>query len=183
MQGLRDYARTLRAVTAVCAAATLAVVLFANEHARATAKERAVYAVNAILWKTSELIFETQRLQADLAAYRAGQRPREAAALRFDILWSRLDLLDGTILHDLDGFDTQLDRYQTLLEAREPLVFGDRPPPAAQIERFESELEELCLGARQIWNDAFAGEMAVMDLLHNAVPDDPGAPVSRSRQG
>lgn len=156
LRGIRENARTLRALTAVCVAGALAVVLFVNESEQNRARERAVFATNAALWKMSEMIFEGQRLATELMRYSAGHGEKADVELRFDILWSRLDVLEAEGLSRIESFSEPIAHYQQFLEREEPTIYDADAIAAAEVLRVHTELELLVLEARGAWTEAFA---------------------------
>ncbi|GGB22858.1 ATP-binding protein [Allosediminivita pacifica] len=168
---LVENLRLLRAVVAICAAMTLAGVLMVHQGNQHAARETAILAVNETLWRLSELFFETQRLSADLVAYQDDRRAKSDVELRFDVLWSRVDLLlEAEFGRDLQ-FDTMLRRYAEFLEQEEPLIYEAESIPDEEVFRMVGNLGALVAETRAAWTRAFSGErvgMRFADLRHHS---------------
>ncbi|WGW05203.1 ATP-binding protein [Tropicibacter oceani] len=153
---IRDNNRMLRAVFAVCLAGSLAAILFVREQQRATDREAELYSVNSALWKISELIYETERLSGVLLAYAIGDDTQQGVALRFDILWSRTDVLSVAAGERTLVFAQVIQGYSDFLKAEEPAVFGDAPLSDADVDRMRGQLQVLSHRARSVWSEAMA---------------------------
>lgn len=152
---LGENARALRALTALCAAVALAILLFAFEQAYLKSRSDAVHKVTAIVWSMSELHFESQRSVATVEAYWSGRADLADLRLRFDILWSRVSVAGRDVAPMADAFDPILGRYVALLEASDPLIYGAEAPDRAGLERFVDALSALTLDSRRVWSMAF----------------------------
>ncbi|WP_323770817.1 ATP-binding protein [Antarctobacter sp.] len=155
LRWLGDNARALRALTALCAAVALAVLLFVFEQAHVKNRANAVHMVTAALWSMSELHFESQRTVSTIESYWAGRTDLTDVRLRFDILWSRVDVAGKDSERMGVSFDTILDDYVALLETNDPLIYGAAPPDRGRLERFVEELSALILESRRVWSITF----------------------------
>ncbi|MDU8913645.1 ATP-binding protein [Aestuariicoccus sp. MJ-SS9] len=156
-RALRENARTVRACLAVCFAAALALVLTWEQRTVAAAKERAVFTVTATSWKVSELIFETQRASASLIEFAAGEIDQDTLALRFDILWSRVGVVESTQVAELSELEGLMARYSRFLREEEAAFIGDVPLTPEKIAALRDELEALVTLTRRVWVHAYAG--------------------------
>lgn len=157
---LRDNAGTLRALTAVSVAIALAVVLFVQERTQIAAKERAVFAVTAASWKVSEFIFETQRLATGIELYGYGDVDKTEVELRFDLLWSRLDVLRGSELAQSEAISQLLSEVQAYLADNEVVIYDAPEIPRADVLRTAKDLDAFARRTRVLWVNVFAGKHA-----------------------
>ena len=153
---LQEDARTLRALLAIGIAAALAAVLFVQERAQATAKERAVFAVSAISWKVSELIFEAQRLATGLEDFADGRITQSDVNLRFDLMWSRLTVLENSEVADDPQFAAILSTFGAFLSGEEAVIYDAPVIPPDTVRRLVADIDELTRLARVSWVDLFA---------------------------
>ncbi len=175
LRNLAEHARTLRALIAVCAAGALCVVLFVTERERNETKARAIYLANATLWKMSELIFESQRFSNELLAYEAGTASVDDVQLRFDILWSRLDVLEQSQVQGWGQIDNQLQAFRSLMVSEEPLIFSDAPLSPEESARLRAAVSRQGLDARRVWTDAFTGASPAIWAISATAVDELGS--------
>lgn len=154
---LKENGRTLRATVAVAAIVALAVLFVAQRGEVNLAKERAMQEVSANSWKVSELVFESQRLSLALRLQSTGEVKRTDVQRRFDLLWSRVDVLEQTNVGDTPEIRSLLQRYREFLGEREEVIF-ERPIIAPRDSIVMArELTELSGELRVIWIDTFQG--------------------------
>ena len=81
---------------------------------------------NDPLWIASRLQFELLNFNAELAEYAIGSRSAEDVSLRFDILWSRLNIMQkgkiAEVIREAEVDGTALVEFKQVLQAIEPLV-------------------------------------------------------------
>ena len=152
---IRDNARALRALAALGVAVALAFLLFSSEQAHVKSRSEAVHAVMSTLWSVSELFFESQRTVTVVESFRAGRADLADVQLRFDILWSRVDVVVDGSFHLSGVFDHHLDQYRALLIANDPLISGDGPMDRDAMERFVEDLSTLNVDTRRAWVKTF----------------------------
>ncbi len=152
---LQDNARALRALTALCVAVALAVLLFVFEQAHVKNRANTVHLVTAGLWSMSELHFESQRTVSSIEAHWAGRTDLADVRLRFDILWSRVDVAGRDAARLGAVFGTVLTEYAVLLEANDLVINGAGPPDRIQLEKFVEALSGLALESRRVWSITF----------------------------
>lgn len=155
VQWLQDNARALRALTALCVAVALAVLLFVFEQAHVKNRANTVHVVTAGLWSMSELHFESQRTVSSIESFWAGRADLSDVRLRFDILWSRVQVAGRDAARLGDVFDTVMSEYAALLEVNDPLINGADPPDRVQLEEFAEALTGLILESRRVWSITF----------------------------
>lgn len=91
------------------------------------------------LWVGSQLQFEMLRLEREIAEVALGQKPPKDIALRFDIAWSRLTILqEGKLAQIIARFDLDpvvLSSLKSTLEEIEPQIAAFTSPDMAQDQR------------------------------------------------
>ncbi len=119
------------------------------------------------LWIASKLQFELLNFNAELAEYAIGTRSAEEVAVRFDILWSRLNIMQegkmAEIISEADVDRTALVDFERVLEKVDPLVQAlpksdilgtDRQVAAkiilAQINPYNLKFKQLSLSMAQV---------------------------------
>lgn len=155
MEPFRTNARTLRALVATTIALGLAALLMEHNRAHNASREQTVRTLNTMLWGISEINFESQRLIGSLTAYEHGEASIEAARLRFDVLWSRLDVVRVTNFGEETGFRELIADFDQLLEDADPILFGSDPPTEAQLTEISDRANALTIRSRQLWTGNF----------------------------
>jgi len=78
------------------------------------------------LWISSQLQFELLSFDAELAEYAIGLKSAEDISVRFDILWSRVHIMQqGKMAAIIEGFDidqTALKEFKRVLETLDPII-------------------------------------------------------------
>ncbi|SNT15103.1 ATP-binding protein [Antarctobacter heliothermus] len=152
---LQDNARALRALTALCVAVALAVLLFVVEQAHVKNRAKTVHIVTAGLWSMSELHFESQRTVSSIESHWAGRSDLADVRLRFDILWSRVEVAGRDAARLGPVFDKVMSEYAALLAVNDSLINGADPPDRIQLEEFVEALSGLTLESRRVWSITF----------------------------
>ncbi|MFT7439598.1 sensor histidine kinase [Sulfitobacter sp.] len=138
------------------------------------------------LWIGSQLQFELLRLERDLGEVALGNTPAEAATLRFDIAWSRINILkEGKLSRLLEEF--QIDRsvladLEATFMALEPRIQGltasglsdemrgqQAGTILTELDGFDQALREFLLALAHAKNDAMAEFRTGMLSLSRAV--------------
>ncbi|MGH1415687.1 MAG: ATP-binding protein [Pelagimonas sp.] len=158
LHALRENARTLRALAAVCAACALSVLFFSKEIHLLKEKERLVFHANALIWRMSETIFHVQGLSADLTYYSQGRIEKYNVNTRFDILWGRLDMVYDTAVGRTEKLGPAIVALQEYLQQEEDVIYHSERISHKDILRIQPDLERLAISARQAWNMTFANE-------------------------
>ncbi|SMX46650.1 ATP-binding protein [Maliponia aquimaris] len=151
---LSDYARAIRALLALCCALGLALMLYEFEQTHQRNRAETVNEVNNTLWAMSELQFESQRLVGAVETYAAGRADLTQLRLRFDILWSRVDVAERESVSLGGTFLPVLADYRRVLQHYDPVVYA----PATDTEdlfRMAEDVGALVLHSRDIWTQAF----------------------------
>lgn len=151
---LSDYARAIRALLALCSALGLAAMLYAVEQTNQRNRAETIHDVNSTLWSMSELQFESQRMIAAIEAYAAGRIDLDQLRLRFDILWSRVDVAERDSTSLGGQFLPVLAEYRQVLGAHDPLIFAP-DPDRELLFRFSDRVTGLIMATREIWAQAF----------------------------
>lgn len=158
---LFEHARALRAIFALCAAVTLATILFAVEQSHVKDRASTVHKVTAALWSMSELHFESQRMLAAIEAYAANHVSLDEVRLRFDILWSRVDAADRETVLLGTVFSSVLQNYRDLLKTHDPMMFGEVAPDDIQLAALGADLSETVIDSRRVWSMTFGTQNPV----------------------
>ncbi|WP_420326878.1 ATP-binding protein [Mameliella sp.] len=155
MKQIRTYARTLRALIATIIAMGLAALLLDYNRAHGESRELTVRNLNSMLWGISELNFESQRLVTVLKNYQLGQADLEDAQLRFDVLWSRVDVVRVSRFGDSTGFPELVADFDKFLDAGDAILFAELPPTDIQLDWIMARLKALTIRSRQLWSGNF----------------------------
>ena len=153
MSTLNAFHRCLLAI-GLCVA--LLVVTLTHRGNLQDAEHEVVFALNATMWKVSELVFEAQRFSTVTSDQMATDNQMEALQLRFDILWSRIDVVAGLEFQrdpQIYGPLAELMRWRTDWD---PVVYGSTPIEASQLLRMREELEEIVVRFRRAWVSEFS---------------------------
>ncbi|MGX9356467.1 ATP-binding protein [Roseobacteraceae bacterium S113] len=150
-------ARSLRALAAVAMIVALTVMFIFHQREMQDAKDRAMFAVSATTWKVSELMVESLRFSQALRLHGNGEVSRDRLQVRFDILWSRIDVVKNTDIEQDESLAEIIKRYETYLAELDPVIFGDGlVPPRFAVQR-AYEVSDLTNEMRVAWVNAFAG--------------------------
>lgn len=155
MRWIPENARALRALAATAVAVILAVLVVNFDRANTQARESTVRDLSAMLWSISELNFESQRLITALTKLRGGQTDIDTVQLRFDVLWSRVDVIRMDRIKHGTGFDQLVADFDTFLSDADVLLFGDRIPDRDSLLSMIDRLEAMTVNSRQIWSKTF----------------------------
>ena len=118
------------------------------------------------LWIASKLQFELLNFNAELAEYAIGSRSAEEVSTRFDILWSRLGVMQegkiAAIINEASVDQTALVEFERVLEKIDPLIqslprlktFGTERQTAAkailaEIDPYNLKFKQLSLSMAQ----------------------------------
>ncbi|MDD9746560.1 MULTISPECIES: ATP-binding protein [Marinovum] len=152
---LVEHGRSIRAIVAVAVIVALAVLFVAQQADMTRTKERAMDRVSATSWKVSELVFETLRFSMALRLHATGEVKRADVEFSFELLWSRIDVVDNTAVGATEEMREILTRFRALLAAEEEAIF-DRPliPPRVAVSLAE-EMSGIARELRVIWLATF----------------------------
>ncbi|WP_283647293.1 iron-sulfur cluster insertion protein ErpA [Marinovum algicola] len=152
---LVEHGRSIRAIVAVAVIVALAVLFVAQQADMTRTKERAMDRVSATSWKVSELVFETLRFSMALRLHATGEVKRADVEFSFELLWSRVDVVDNTAVGATEEMREILTRFRALLAAEEEAIF-ERPliPPRVAVSLAE-EMSGIARELRVIWLATF----------------------------
>jgi signal transduction histidine kinase/CheY-like chemotaxis protein len=162
---LRENARTMRALVAMVAATGLALLIYNSEQNSARVQAHAVREINAMLWGISELNFEAQRVVNALNGLSARQIPLEEVQLRFDVMWSRLNVVRLERFDRDTGFHELMAEFRTFLDLYEPVLFSGTEPTDAQLTEMSSTLLKMSISLRQLWSRNFGSRNPASEVL------------------
>lgn len=151
MGWIAENTRFIRALIAMAAAVALAVVVLSIERSSVEKRAETVRKLNEMLWSISELNFETQRMVNALNRLAAGFVDLETVQLRFDVLWSRVEVVRLTPFSEGTGFHALIAEYEDFLATQEPVLFGSSPPDLAALSVMTDALSDLTLHSRELW--------------------------------
>ena len=149
--------RSLRALAAVVMIVALTFMFALHQRELEQSKDRAIFAVSATSWKVSELILETHRFSESLLLNHVGRADRDRLQVRFDVLWSRVDVVEQTDVTRDQRLAEVVERYRQFVEQADPIVFGDDPIPPEWALDAELRANGLANDMRVAWVRAFAG--------------------------
>ncbi|WP_425039700.1 ATP-binding protein [Primorskyibacter sp. S187A] len=150
-------ARSLRALAAVFAIIALMVLFGFHQREMQDAKDRAMFAVSATSWKVSELILEAQRFSQSLRLHATGETSRSDLQLRFDILWSRVDVVESTDVEQDLAIKKALEDFRTFNDSMDGILYSDGLIPPRLAVGASYEVTQLANSMRVAWVNAFAG--------------------------
>ncbi len=154
-RALVENGRSIRAVVAVAVIVALAVLFEAQQAEMTRTRERAMDRVSATSWKVSELVFETLRFSMALRLHASGEVKREEVEFSFELLWSRIDVVEQTPVAETAEMREILTRFRATLATQEPAIF-DRPliPPRVSVS-LADEMAGIARELRVIWLGTF----------------------------
>ena len=155
MEQIRTNARTLRALIAISIALGLAALLLDYNRAHGVSRELTVRNLNTMLWSISELNFESQRLIGILKDYGHGTVDLETARLRFDVLWSRVDIVRNQPFGESTGFHDLVAEFDRFLDEGDAILFAPEPPTDVQLSWLVGQLDDLAIRSRRLWSGNF----------------------------
>jgi signal transduction histidine kinase len=126
-----------------------------------------------ILWSATQMEVELLRFQRSLAVFASEQSEAALEDLhqRFDILWSRVNLMIGgrvgSLLREYDvGFGT-LGRLATYLETIDPIILGLSPGEPGPIPTILAEMEDFQQDLRLYTLRVVRGDTAAATLIRD----------------
>ena len=153
-----------RSLIAICLCMALLASMVIHRANLQEAEHQVVFSVSATIWKVSELVFEAQRFKTALADHSSGRADLNTLQLRFDILWSRIDVVAAL---EFQRKPLIADPLQEMVEWREtwdPVLFGNDAPTDVQLGDMRQSLEPLIVDLRRGWvaefDDAHFGTWA-----------------------
>ncbi|MEI4493748.1 ATP-binding protein [Mameliella alba] len=173
MEQIRTNARTLRALIAITIALGLAALLLDYNRAHGVSRELTVRNLNTMLWSISELNFESQRLIGILKDYEHGTVDLETAQLRFDVLWSRVDIVRAKPFGESTGFHELVADFDRFLHEGDGILFASEPPTQAQLSHLVDRLNNLTIHSRRLWSGNFGTQNPASRVLDEF--EDPAA--------
>lgn len=165
MKRLRENARALRALIATGAAVALAVLVFGFERAHTEAQSNAVHELNRMLWGVSELNFESQRLITALTSVSLGEVSHDAVKLRFDVVWSRVDVVVLEKFTKDTGFHELMAEFEGFLNRWDPVIYGEDLPDRTVLQNVAEDLAALTVRSRQLWSQNFGTQHPAQRVL------------------
>lgn len=162
---IADNARAIRAVIAMSAAVALGFLILSIERGNTDDRESTVRSLNGMLWGISELNFESQRFINALDNQALGRGSLEETAIRFEVLWSRHDVVAVRKFAKDTGFHELMDGFEAYLHRYEPVIYGDTAPSAEVLAQMADELSTLTITARHLWSNSFGTQNPASRVL------------------
>ncbi|WP_299695162.1 ATP-binding protein [uncultured Tateyamaria sp.] len=145
---LTSFRRSLLAI-GLCLALVVAMVFH-----RANLQEvehEVVFSVSVTMWKVSELVFEAQRFATTLADRVAGQKDLAEVQLRFEVLWSRIDVVSDLKFQQKPLIADPLDEMLAWRARWDAELFADKPFTNQQVTEMRESLRPLVVALRSGW--------------------------------
>lgn len=152
---IADNARAIRAVIAMAAAVALGMLILSIERSNTERRQETVHSVNEMLWSISELNFESQRMINVLDGLASGRISLDRVQLRFDVLWSRLEVARATHYGDSTAFPDLIDDVEAYLYEHEAQLFAGKAPDPARLRAMADSLSDLTIRSRKLWSNNF----------------------------
>ena len=153
-----------RSLVAICLSLALVASMMVHRDNLQDAEHQVVFSVSATMWKVSELVFEAQRFATALADLSAGSAEPDSVRLRFDILWSRIDVVAALEFQRKPLIADPLDDLRSWRATWDPVVFSDQPIAPQQLVQMRQSLEAHIVALRRGWvaefDDAHFGTWA-----------------------
>ncbi|MEO0744218.1 MAG: ATP-binding protein [Pseudomonadota bacterium] len=146
-----------RSLVAIVLCMGLSMALFAHRANLQEAEQQVVLSISSTMWMFSELVFEAQRLLTVLADVHESGTGFEQIGTRFDILWSRVDLVASIKFQRRLKIKSGLEEFDRWRRKWDLVVYGDRPITDQQIVQMRAELEPILTGMRRAWVAGFQG--------------------------
>ena len=109
-------------------------------------------------WKISELFIETLRLNEILHRHENGTATLDDVALRYDIVWGRVETAKTSTVIRHTGMSEALAQYEAHLERFEPFVFGGDRIPRELAAEIRTTLKTHMLQVRQDFRSDFIAD-------------------------
>jgi signal transduction histidine kinase/CheY-like chemotaxis protein len=157
-QQLREGPRVFRVLLSIATACGLGVLFAWHEFAQKHEREEMFFSTNAMLWRTSETIYEVQRLSDDLLAYSEGRLSKFDLDQRFEILWSRMVQASQSRYGQSEVFRPFIGAIRGFLEEAEPYIYLPTVVKHPDVLRAVEQLDVIVLDARHAWAASFSTE-------------------------
>ncbi len=133
-------------------------------------------------WSLSELFFETMRLSEQVQDFELGRGDRDAVALRFDIIWSRIETIrHSAIAQSPEMAEALSQMHETMQRVEQDLLQVDSLSPQ-QLEAARSQIMEAMLSIRRLFRANF---ISSPDAIRNTIVEEQQvlAPGLRTTEG
>lgn len=153
--------RIARASCAILVCLGLMAGLYFQRISIEAAEKTLSLALISSAWKTSELVFEGQRLAHAMHGYSASETGLDNLQTRFDVFWSRVAVIGNVNMDGRPRLSQSVRDLAAFLEKADMVIFSDLMPPRNLIEDLQQDLEELIVETRVTWineNNASAFE-------------------------
>ncbi len=148
MFGLNAFKRSVLAI-GLCFA--LLVSMMVHRANLQNLEHEVVFSVSVTMWKVSELIFEAQRFSTTLADHVAGQADLSEVQLRFEVLWSRIDVVNELKFQEKPKIADPLADMLVWRADWDTRLFSDEAFTNQQIADMRQSLEPLVTAMRAGW--------------------------------
>lgn len=148
MLALTSFKRSLIAI--VISVALIGAMLKHRSQLR-EAEHEVVFSLSSSMWKVSELVYEAQRFAtaaSDMAKLGIGV---EDFQLRFDILWSRVDIVSGIGFQDRPYVRQPVEDLEAWRARWDPVIFSEPPFAPEQLLQMRQELDGIVVDLRRGW--------------------------------
>ncbi len=115
------------------------------------AETQVAASISSTMWKVSELIYEGQRLITALARVEGDSIEVEALRLQFDLLWSRVKVVEMIDFKHRPLTTGALKGYRTWLDRYDPVLFAADAPTRAELQHMQVSLTPLVVATRKAW--------------------------------
>ncbi|MBD3679384.1 MAG: response regulator [Rhodobacteraceae bacterium] len=161
--------RILRALAALTVAVALVAALFMHRQRIDKAERELMFAAGAMSWNVSELLLETQNLRLVLSEFKRGETSEDDVILRYELLWSRVDIARNTDVAQHPALRSQLVRYEDFLNRQDEWIYEEDGLVPERLVALSAGLETLASGLRMIWIERINGS-GFRELAVNGSP-------------
>ncbi|MEL6960350.1 MAG: ATP-binding protein [Pseudomonadota bacterium] len=152
MPFLTSFKRSLIAI--VICLGLLSAMLVHRSQLR-DAEHEVVFSLSSVMWKISEIAFEGQRLVTTTSDYNIGQASLNDLQLRFDIFWSRIDIVGNLEFQTTPRIAGPLEDMKAWRSRWDPVIYGAALPTAQELGQMREELGKAIISLRNAWTSEF----------------------------
>lgn len=140
-----------RSLLAICLCLALLISMVAHRASLHEVEHQVVFSISVTMWKVSELVFEAQRFTTALADRLSGQAGLADVQTRFDVLWSRIDVVEALEFQETPLIADPLSDMIAWRARWDAELFGDTPLTDAQVIAMRQSLAPLIVALRSGW--------------------------------
>jgi signal transduction histidine kinase/CheY-like chemotaxis protein len=159
--------RNLRTLVALGLLVSLMLVFISNQRDLESLRKRSLIGSNETIWRLNDVIVDTLHFgySTNLALLAAPEnafqeeRALDAVLLRFELLWSKVDIALTSDLRFFESFYGPLAALKEQLVALDPVLYGDGALDYSALLNVSEQIQEHGLALQKTWQDSYTNQV------------------------